>query len=277
MSLSIGCHQLSFSSDKTENLNEVLRVIEDSDAYLDVFPEYTMGVPQDGLTKDYVQRNAESLDGEFVTKILEKTSQKQTSTVFTAFISDGKSVYNAAILAEKGKIKEVYRKIHLFDAFGYRESDLFSPGRALAIVELKSLRIGLAVCFDLRFPELFRQMAYREVDLFIVPSAWYKGENKLEQWRILVKARAHENASYLIAVDQTHPFFVGHSMAVSPLAYTIHEVQEEETSFFIRLDRKEIEKAKRLMPIIRLSKPKLYKDFNMDRQKGALNMRALKI
>ena len=239
--------------------------MEDSDAYLDVFPEYAMGVPQSGLSRDYIQRNAEPLDGEFATKILEKTLQEQTSTVFTMFLSESSSVYNAAILAENGKVKAVYRKIHLFDAFGYKESDLFTSGRELAVAELKGFRVGLAVCFDLRFPELFRQMAYRGVNLFIVPSAWYKGDHKLEQWRILTKARAHENTSYLIAVDQTHPFFVGHSIVVSPLAYAIQEVEEEQTNFIVELDRKEIEKAEELMPMIRLSKPNLYKDFNMYR------------
>jgi len=133
------------------------------------------------------------------------------------------------------------------------------------MVDLKGLTVGLAVCFDLRFPELFRQMTYKGVNLFIVPSAWYKGEYKLEQWRILTKARAHENASYLVAVDQTHPFFVGHSIVVSPMACTIHEAEEEHTTFIVELERKEIEKAKESMPIIRLAKPNLYRSFGINR------------
>lgn len=265
MTLPINCHQLSFSPTKTENLIRILREIEDSDAYLDIFPEYSMGVPQNGLSKTYVQKNAEPLNGEFVTKILEKTSQKQSSAVFTTFLKEHGAVYNAAILAEAGKIKVVYKKIHLFDAFGYKESELFSPGRELAIVELRGFNVGLAVCFDLRFPELFRAMAYRGVNLFIVPSAWYKGEHKLEQWRILIMARAHENTSYLIAVDQADPFFIGHSMVASPLAYALREVGEEQTSFAVELDRKEIEEAKKSVPIMRLSKPKLYRDFDLSR------------
>ncbi|UCH31682.1 MAG: nitrilase [Candidatus Bathyarchaeota archaeon] len=237
--------------------------MEDSDAHLDVFPEYAMGVPPEGLNKEYIQKNAEPLDGEFVTKILEKTSQKQSSAVFTMFLREGSVVYNAAILAETGRIKAVYKKIHLFDAFGYRESELFAPGKEMATTEFKGFQVGLAVCFDLRFPELFRQMAYRGVSLFIVPSAWYLGKHKLEQWRILVKARAHENTSFLVAINQTKPFFIGHSMGASPFGYAIQELGEGQTSFFIELDRKEIENAQKLVPTIELSKPELYKAFNM--------------
>jgi len=260
MTLSIGGHQLSFVSNKNE-----LSIIEDSNAYIDIFPEYAMGVPPNGLGKDYVKKNSELLDGEFVTKILEKTSQKQSSAVFTMFLREGSAVYNAAILVENGRIRALYKKIHLFDAFGYKESELFTPGRKLATAELKGFKVGLAVCFDLRFPELFRQMAYRGVSLFIVPSAWYQGKHKLEQWRILVTARAHENTAFLVAIDQTKPLFIGHSIVASPFGFAIQEVAEGQASFFVELDRKEIEKAKKLVPTIQLSKPKLYRAFDMHR------------
>jgi predicted amidohydrolase len=198
-------------------------------------------------------------------KILEKTLQKRSSIIFTMFLNEGSSVYNAVVLADAGKIKAVYRKIHLFDAFGYKESALFASGKELTIVDLEGFTVGLAICFDFRFPELFRQLAYRGVDLFIVPSAWYKGEHKLEQWRILTKARAHENASYLVAVDQTNPFFVGHSIVVSPMAHTVHEAEEEHITFTTELDRREIEKARESMSILKLAKPTLYRSFDMDR------------
>jgi predicted amidohydrolase len=183
------------------------------------------------------------------------------ATVFTTFLKEGDRLFNAAILAEKGRIKAVYKKIHLFDALGYNESELFSSGNNLALAETNGFIIGLAVCFDLRFPELFRAMAYKGVDLFIVPSAWYKGRYKLEQWRVLVVARAHENGAHLVAVDQTDPLYVGHSIVASPWATVLKEVDERETSFTIDLDHKQIEEARKLIPILTLSKPELYKDF----------------
>ena len=260
MSLTIRCHQLSFSSDKLENLETILHRLEDSDADLDVFPEYAMGLPPSGLTRRFVLENAETVEGEFVDKILDTESRKNSSVVFTAFLREEDTIYNAAILAEKGTIKALYKKIHLFDAFGYKESELFAPGRKLAMTELQGFHVGLAICFDLRFPEFFRTMAYRGVNVFIVPSGWYKGEYKLEQWQILVRARAHENTSYLVAVDQTLPSCIGHSMIATPLARPIIELGEEPASFMIELKSKVVEQAKNVMPILSLSKPSLYRE-----------------
>jgi len=242
-------------------MNTILRLLEESDAYLDVFPEYAMGVPSGGLNTQFVHENAEPLDGEFVKKIVERTNLKRSAIVFTAYLKERDEVYNTSILAEKGEIKAVYKKIHLFDAFGYRESDVFASGKELAIIDLKEFKIGLAVCFDLRFPELFRIMARRGVNLFIVPSAWYKGTNKITQWRALTLARSHENNSYLIAVDQTNPFFIGHSIATSPLGYVIKEAGEEQKSFTVCLDYETIEKSKQSLPMISLSKHTLYKKY----------------
>ena len=75
-------------------------------------------------------------------------------------------------------------------------------------------------------------------------------------------ARAHENTSYLVAVDQTDPFFIGHSMAASPLGYTLQEIDDKQTSFQVEINRKEIDEAERIVPILKLSKPRLYREFD---------------
>jgi predicted amidohydrolase len=259
MTLSVGCHQIAFSPTKAENLSRILEILDHTDAYLNVFAEYAMGVPPEGLSKEFVQNNAEPLHGGFVSKILEKTRQKKSSVVFTTFLKEGKAVFNAAILVDEGKIAAVYKKIHLFDAFGHRESEFFHAGSQLAIAEIGEFKVGLAVCFDLRFPELFRSMAYKGVNLFIVPSAWFTGKYKLDQWRTLILARAHENISYLVAVNQAHPLFVGHSIVASPLGYALEEAGEDQASFSAELSEGKIEEANRLVPTLQLSKPELYK------------------
>ncbi len=261
MTLIVGCHQLAFSADKIANLNLMLNIIENSEANIDVFPEYAMGVPTNGLSPEFVRKTAEPLNGTFVSSIVEQTRQKRSSAVFTMFLKEGKAFYNAAVLVDAGRLRALYKKIHLFDAFGYQESNLFTPGRNLAITEYREFRVGLAVCFDLRFPELFRQMAYQGVSLFIIPSAWYRGEHKLAQWRVLVKARAHENTAFAVAINQPSPVFTGHSMVASPMGYAIQEAGEDQTSLLMTLDLREIETAKNLVPTLRLSRPDLYKTF----------------
>ena len=254
MKLVIACHQWSFSSNKNKNLNRILSGMEETEAQLHVFPEYSMGIPPNGLTQNFVKEGAESIEGNFIDKILEKTQDKGLATIFTTFLRERDYVFNAAFLAEKGRIKAVYKKIHLFDALGHNESKLFSSGNNLVLVKANGFTIGLAICFDLRFPELFQEMAHKGADLFIVPSAWYKGKYKLEQWRALVKTRAHENGAYLVAIDQTEPFCIGHSIVASPWATVLKEVDERELSFTIELDRKQIEEARKLIPILSLSK-----------------------
>ena len=181
--------------------------------------------------------------------------------MFTTFLREQEKIYNAAILAENGIIKTIYKKIHLFDAFGYKESRLFSSGNKLAISTIKGFKVGLAVCFDLRFPELFRIMKYRGVNLFIVPSAWYKGENKINQWRTLTLARAHENGSFLVGVNQTNPLYIGHSIVASPFASAIKELHQEPANLIIELQYQTIKKYESLLPIQELSKPNLYRTF----------------
>jgi len=261
MGLTAAVHQLSFKGSKKENLQTILSHIEDSFQYLNVFPEYCMGVPSEGLTRTYVFENAEPIEGEFVSKIVSRTLEKECAAVFTTYLKEKGEVYNAAVLAERGRVKAVYRKMHLFDAFGYRESEIFSPGEEVTVVEFQGFVLGLAICFDLRFPEIFRLMAYKGVNLFIVPSGWYRGKYKVEQWRALTASRAHENVSFLVAVDQTAPFFIGHSIIVSPFGYVIKELDEAEACFNITLDYDEVSLARETIPSIALSKPKLYMQF----------------
>ena len=244
MSLTLRIHQISFSSNKIENMTTILHLADESDVYLDVFPEYAMGVPPKGLNTQFVHENAEPLDGEFVNTIVGKTDEKSSAIVFTAYLKERDELYNASILAEKGEIKAVYSKIHLFDAFGSRESDVFAPRKELAITDLKDFKIGLAVCFDLRFPEHFRVMARMRVNLFIVPSAWFKEKYKITPWRTLTLARSNENNSYLIAVNQANPFFIGHSITTPPLGYVIKETDDGQISFTRPLDYEAIEKSK---------------------------------
>jgi predicted amidohydrolase len=257
--MKLAAHQISFQSKKSQNLDRILSCLENTQAQLHVFPEYCMGLPKSGLTSTYIKENAEQLHGPFVSKILEKTKKLQTATVFTTFLAEKNQFFNAAILAQNGKIKALYKKIHLFDALGYKESDLFSAGTKIAIAKIRDFRVGLAVCFDLRFPGLFRAMAYKGVDMFAVPSAWYTGKHKVVQWQVLTKARAHENNAYLIAVNQTPPQFTGNSLIASPFATTITQADKKQTTLTVELDTKALNESKKQIPTIKLSKPQIYK------------------
>lgn len=257
--MKIAAHQISFTSNKTQNLGSILTCLENTKAQLHVFPEYCMGYPNNGLTPNFIKENAEQLNGPFASKIIEITKKLHTAAVFTAFLAENNQFFNVAVLSQNGKIKTIYKKIHLFDALGYKESNLFSSGDKIAIAKIQEFRVGLAVCFDLRFPQLFRIMAYRGVDLFVVPSAWYIGKHKVEQWEVLTRARAHENNAYLVAVNQTHPQFTGNSIITSPFATTIKQASTKQMTLLTDLDKKALMESRKQIPAIKLSKPELYK------------------
>lgn len=251
---------MSFLSNKNKNLNKIFRSLEKIKAQLHVFPEYCMGIPREGLTQAYIKQNAEPLHGNFISQILEKTGKLKTAVVFTTFLKEDHQIFNTAVFAQGGQVKTLYKKIHLFDALGHKESDLFSAGDKISITTIKGFNVGLAVCFDLRFPELFRALAYKGVNLFIVPSAWYVGKYKKEQWQTLTKARAHENNAYLVAVNQTLPNFTGNSIITTPNATILKQANTKQTTLLIEIDSEAILESKKQIPTIKLSKPNLYKD-----------------
>lgn len=251
--------QIEAGSDKGENLRRTLGYILQADAELVVFPEYLMGVDSEKLSREYVHRLAEPLDGDFVSSIRDASMERGVSVVFSAYLRENGRVYNSSILVEKGAVRGIYRKIHLFDAFGFNESSIFSPGDSLVVHRLGGFTVGLAVCFDIRFPEIFRAMAKRGVDLFVIPAAWYKGPYKVEQWRAILTARAHENTSFVVAVDQTGRYFVGHSLVATPFGHVLVDLGERERSLAVELEPSEVEEARRTIPVIKLSKWEFYR------------------
>lgn len=250
--------QIAVGPDKRANLDRVLRLLDSSDADLNVFPEYLMGVGPKGVDAEYARSLAEPLEGEFASSLLDKTRERGFAAAFTLYLREGEGVSNAAVLADRGRVLAVYRKIHLFDAFGYRESSVFKPGSEPAVARLENFTVGLAVCFDLRFPELFRAMARAGVDLFLVPSAWYRGPYKAEQWKGLTSARAHENLAYLVAADQAGDRFIGHSVVVNPWGHALVDLGEGEKALTAELDPSEVREAREAVRGLELARWDLY-------------------
>jgi predicted amidohydrolase len=113
--------------------------------------------------------------------------------------------------------------VHLYDAFGQRESDWVEPGTpgAAETFESGGLRFGLMTCYDLRFPESARMLADAGADVALVPAQWVRGPLKEHHWRTLIAARAIENTMYVAAADHAPPLGVGNSLVVDPLGTAI--------------------------------------------------------
>ena len=218
----VAAAQFSSVQDKVENRRRATAAIvlaADRGASLVVLPEAAMcGFGARGSDLAPV---AEPLDGPFVTALLDAASATQTTVVAGMFETADGGVYNTVVAVAGGAITLRYRKVHLFDALGWRESDQLRAGdstSAPAVSALaEGLTLGVMTCYDLRFPELARVLVDAGATVLAVPAAWVAGPRKADQWGDLLRVRAIENTAYVVAAAQPGPQYSGHSMVIDPL------------------------------------------------------------
>jgi deaminated glutathione amidase len=195
-------------------------------ADLVVLPEVfqrDLGRPDEDLAPD-----AEDLDGPFVQALTAKAADHGGTWVAGMIerTDDGRP-FNTLVVVDGSGLRASYRKIHLYDSFGYLESDRLVAGdREPVVLDLDGLGVGLMTCYDLRFPELSRELSRAGADLLVVPAAWVAGPRKVAHWRALAVARAIENLAYVAAVGQPGPRYSGHTMLVDPRGEVLGEAGE---------------------------------------------------
>jgi predicted amidohydrolase len=218
--------QIPVSSDPSVNLARAKAAIASAarqGAGLAVFPE---GI-QARFGTD-LAAVAAPLDGAFCAGLLEAARRGRLAVVAGVFEpASGGRVYNTAVaFDETGQLVAAYRKIHLFDALGQRESDLVAAGAEPVIATLAGLRVGFLTCYDVRFPEQARALAADGAELLVIPAAWASGLFKEEHWVTLVRARAIENTIWVAAAGQVPdpaepvtraPTGIGRSLLVDPM------------------------------------------------------------
>jgi len=194
-------------------LAQVASLLEDArGADLVLLPELWRGGCFDS---DSYARRAEAIGGE-TASLLRRQARDLGAFVLGGSLverDDGR-LYNTAVLLDReGTLVSVYRKIHLLD-YQSQERRVLSAGEAVVVVPTEMGVFGLATCYDLRFPELFRTMAERGAEVFLVPAAW--PSSRVEAWDALTRARAVENQAYVVACDGTGRGLLGRSRVVDP-------------------------------------------------------------
>ncbi len=220
-------------------------------AHLVVFPEAAMVAFGDG---EPLWEPAEPLDGRFVGGLRELAVRHRIGIVCGIFEpADGQRVYNTAVaVSPEGELAAAYRKIHLYDAFAERESDHVAPGAGeLGVWEQGGTRLGLMTCYDLRFPELARQLIDAGAEILVLPAAWVRGPLKESHWEVLVRARAIENTAWVAACGAVGPRYCGGSMVVDPMGVTVARAGEAEQLVVADISRERLEQVRRLNPSLR--------------------------
>ncbi|GII62528.1 apolipoprotein acyltransferase [Sphaerisporangium krabiense] len=255
--------QIPVSDDPKTNLERVRDALgraASRGAALAVFPEAT-------LTRfgKAVADHAEPLDGPFMTAVAAAARTHEVAVVLGTFEPADGRVYNTAVALDRhGTRVAAYRKIHLFDSFGARESDLVAPGAEPVVAEVAGLRIGLVTCYDVRFPELTRALVDLGADAFAVIAAWGSGPMKEEHWTTLVKARAIENTTWTIAVGQApNPeardgFGVGRSMLVDPMGVVRADLGPAPCVQVVEIDPGETERVRATLPSLAHRRADIY-------------------
>ncbi|KRC53127.1 MULTISPECIES: carbon-nitrogen hydrolase family protein [unclassified Nocardioides] len=193
-------------------------------------PDTDLVVLPEAFARDFgeagsdVSPYAEPLDGPFATAAATAAAEAGTTVVAGMFEEGPVPGRPWNTLVARGASEASYRKVHLYDSFGYRESDRLSPGPLEPVVlDVAGWQVGLMTCYDLRFPELARALVDRGAELLVVPAAWVAGPRKVDHWRTLLTARAIENTVYVAAVGQPAPRYCGHSMVVDPFGDVLVE------------------------------------------------------
>jgi predicted amidohydrolase len=196
---------------------------------------------------------AEPLDGQFVTALRELADRSGAAVLAGMFeqSEDPARPYNTLVLVDGAEVT-TYRKIHLYDSFGYRESDRVAPGPLEpVVVGVRGFRIGLMTCYDLRFPELARALAAAGAEALLLPAAWVAGPRKVDHWRTLLQARAIENIAWVVASAQPGPRYCGHSLVAAPTGEILTEAGDGEEWLTATIGADAVQQAREANPSLR--------------------------
>ena len=253
--LRVGLAQILSGADPQANLDlvadQTAAAAEDG-AQLVVFPEATMrrfGLP--------LAEIAEPTDGPWATRLAAIAAEHGVVVVAGMFTpADDGRVHNTLRAVGPG-VDAAYDKIHLFDAFGFRESDTVAPGREPVLIEIAGASVGLTTCYDVRFPGLYARLGELGAEVIVLAASWGAGPGKVDQWQLLTRARALDSTAYLVAAAQADPAAagvamrgsaptgVGYSVAVGPTGEPLRSLGAEPGLLVVDLDLAAVAAARR--------------------------------
>ncbi|MGI9184113.1 MAG: carbon-nitrogen hydrolase family protein [Solirubrobacteraceae bacterium] len=266
----VGAIQLNASDDTARNLAQADRLVRDAaelGAQLVVLPEKWSVLG----TREHLRAGAQTLDGPAISWA-RATAAELGIDLVAGSISEARpgaarGANTSVHVGPNGEIAAVYRKIHLFDVevdgVRYAESESEAPGDEVVVSELQDgTKLGLSICYDVRFPELYRLLALRDARVIVVPAAFTLATTR-DHWELLIRARAIENQCFVIAPNQigSHPGGFrtgGRSLIVDPWGLVLAGAPDSETAIVAELDLDRIDEVRRQIPALTHRRPEVY-------------------
>ncbi len=261
----VGVVQMTSTDDLTANLANARTLLADAvdqGAEFVALPENFAFLRREGTAFPCAQ----GLEGEIVGAVRQMAREHRVwllGGTFPEAVEGASRIHNTSVVVSPdGEIQGVYRKIHLFDvdlsASGggvFTESAVFSPGREVVVTETPFGSLGLSVCYDLRFPELYRQMADRGARWIAVPSAFARETGK-DHWEVLLRARAIENQAFVLAPAQCGRHSedrasYGRSMIVDPWGLILAQAADRPCAVVADCDLADLERIREGLPALR--------------------------
>jgi predicted amidohydrolase len=268
--LRVACVQLNAVNEKEDNIAKAERLVAQAAATgadLVVLPEKWTGIGP----PDVIRSVAESIDDGEATLAMRSWAKTHGITLHGGSIverRDGRDKLSntTVVIDPEGEIAAVYRKIHLFDVevggHVYRESETEEPGDRLVLTEVEGWKLGLTICYDLRFPELYRLLALEGCEALVVPAAFtlYTGK---DHWEPLLRARAIENQCFVVAANQWGSYAdgkaaYGRSMIVDPWGIVVAQAPDGDGVISAEIDRARIEDIRLRVPSLANRQPAAY-------------------
>ncbi len=234
------------------------------------FPEFQMAYSPPEQTAKELSTIAENANnGNFISRLRKEAKRHRINVIATIYENmdtkkkktDYRVSDTAIMISDRGDVMSIYRKLHLYDALGFKESTKLVGGNKIEKpIKVGIGKIGLMVCYDIRFPEMSRILTLNGADVLAIPSAWVQGIMKEEHWQIMLKARAIENGCYVIAPDQVGNIFSGRSMVIDPFGITLLDMGNKEGVEVVEIDRDRVESIRKTLPLLKNRRTDVYAD-----------------
>ena len=262
--------QFKASTDKGQNLRRIVDFINKSasrGAELCAFPEFMMFYTTTQQSPRELASQAETIDGNFVRAIASAAKKNTIEVIGTIYEKSKKKdrVYDTSFLVDKsGMVRSTYRKIHLYDALGFKESKKLEPGSKISAPIKTSIgKLGMLICYDLRFPEMSRTLASSGSEILVVPSAWVKGKMKEEHWLTINRTRAIENGCYVIAPDQVGNIYCGRSLVIDPYGKILLDMKKKQGIGIVKISIPKVKETRKILPLLHSRRTDVYSDLKL--------------